>query len=293
MLLQLIVLLIILSLTISGCVIAKNNHLGIWANDDKPEEPNFGNNEIGVTDPIEQTEEIEETVETTEPLVFIDVELPDGYDPVTEDVRILSHVKLRSRPSDNQNDVVEIVPMYSIATRVGIGQNGWSVIITENGTLGYLASYYLEPTADPTYTKVYEVVYATKDANARSGPSILYDVVENVEQDNAFIRTAIGDNGWSKIIYEEEEVYVYSLYLTTDEPGGGLVDNATYEEVNETAYTTTRVNVRVGPGPSYIVVGRLKNGESVTRVGIGDNGWSKILYEGDVYYVISKYLKTK
>jgi uncharacterized protein YgiM (DUF1202 family) len=72
-----------------------------------------------------------------------------------------------------------------------------------------------------------------------------------------------------------------------------LVDNATYEEVNETAYATTKVNVRVGPGPSYIVVGKLKYGESVTRVGIGDNGWSKILYEGDVYYVISKYLKTK
>lgn len=67
-----------------------------------------------------------------------------------------------------------------------------------------------------------------------------------------------------------------------------------YKEVNETVYTTQKVNVRSGPGSSYEKLGSLKKGAKVTRTGIGDNGWSRIEFEGKVGYVYSDYLsKTK
>ena len=53
-----------------------------------------------------------------------------------------------------------------------------------------------------------------------------------------------------------------------------------YIRVNETVYTTTDVNVRTGPGTEYDKVGRILKGQSVNRIGIGDDGWSKVIYEG-------------
>lgn len=67
-----------------------------------------------------------------------------------------------------------------------------------------------------------------------------------------------------------------------------------YEEVNQTVYATTDVNIRKGPGTSYDKVGRLHSGNSITRIGIGENGWSKVKYNGETAYISSNYLtKTK
>ena len=66
-----------------------------------------------------------------------------------------------------------------------------------------------------------------------------------------------------------------------------------YAEVNETVYATSNVNVRNGAGTDHEKVGELVAGESVTRISIGDNGWSKVTYNGKTAYVSSKYLTTE
>ena len=65
-----------------------------------------------------------------------------------------------------------------------------------------------------------------------------------------------------------------------------------YKEVNETVYATSSVNVRTGPSTDYEKVGQLKEGESVTRIGVGDNGWSKVIYKEKECYISSNYLST-
>lgn len=76
--------------------------------------------------------------------------------------------------------------------------------------------------------------------------------------------------------------------------GGNPNNSATYTDVNETVYATSNVNVRKGAGTSYERLGSLSKGESVTRIGVGDNGWSKVIYNGQEAYVSSSYLtKTK
>lgn len=65
-----------------------------------------------------------------------------------------------------------------------------------------------------------------------------------------------------------------------------------FTEVNETVYATTSVNVRASYSADSDKVGSLSSGASVTRTGVGDNGWSKIIYGDSVAYVSSDYLST-
>ena len=65
-----------------------------------------------------------------------------------------------------------------------------------------------------------------------------------------------------------------------------------YKEVNETVYTTQGVNVRSAATSSSEKLGFMEAGTAVTRTGIGDNGWSRIEYNGKVAYVFSQYLTT-
>lgn len=66
-----------------------------------------------------------------------------------------------------------------------------------------------------------------------------------------------------------------------------------FEDVEETVYATADVNIRTGPGKDYDRVRVLKQGKSVKRIGIGANGWSKVLVDGETYYISSKYLTAK
>lgn len=65
-----------------------------------------------------------------------------------------------------------------------------------------------------------------------------------------------------------------------------------FTEVNETVYATTSVNVRSSYSAASDKVGSLSAGASATRTGVGDNGWSRIVYGDSVAYVSSDYLTT-
>lgn len=67
----------------------------------------------------------------------------------------------------------------------------------------------------------------------------------------------------------------------------------TFTEVNEIVYATSGVNIRKGPGTQHAIVGFLKWGYSITRIGIGDNGWSMVVYNDEVAYIFTGYLSTE
>ncbi|MBO5031716.1 MAG: hypothetical protein J6D08_07495 [Lachnospiraceae bacterium] len=69
--------------------------------------------------------------------------------------------------------------------------------------------------------------------------------------------------------------------------------NVQYSEVLEVVTATTTVNLRTVPGtdsPDTIVV-PINAGDMVYRVGIGNNGWSKVLLNNQVLYAYTSYLK--
>ena len=70
--------------------------------------------------------------------------------------------------------------------------------------------------------------------------------------------------------------------------------NMKFQEVNETVTAKDRTNLRDKPsqGSDSKVIYTLTNGETATRTGISDSGWSRIIYKGQTLYAVSSYLTT-
>lgn len=67
-----------------------------------------------------------------------------------------------------------------------------------------------------------------------------------------------------------------------------------FTEVNEEVTAKENTNLRNMPsqGADSTVVYTLPNGESLTRTGISDSGWSRLTYNGQTVYAVSSYLTT-
>lgn len=65
-----------------------------------------------------------------------------------------------------------------------------------------------------------------------------------------------------------------------------------YQSVSETVTAKEVTNLRTAATTKSDIVVALKNGETVTRIGVGSNGWSKLQYNGQTVYAISSYLTT-
>lgn len=66
----------------------------------------------------------------------------------------------------------------------------------------------------------------------------------------------------------------------------------TFQNVNQTVYAISQVNVRASYSTSSNRIGTLQKGQSVTRTGIGSNGWSRVTFNGQTAYIDSSYLTT-
>ncbi len=65
-----------------------------------------------------------------------------------------------------------------------------------------------------------------------------------------------------------------------------------YTEINEQVTAKELVNLRDAATTKSNIVGTLKNGDTLTRIAVGSNGWSKLTYSGKTVYAISSYLTT-
>lgn len=78
----------------------------------------------------------------------------------------------------------------------------------------------------------------------------------------------------------------------TPKPSPTPTPAPTFQNVNQTVYATTEVNVRSSYSTSSSRIGSLQKGQSVTRTGIGSNGWSRVTFNGQTGYINSQYLTT-
>lgn len=67
-----------------------------------------------------------------------------------------------------------------------------------------------------------------------------------------------------------------------------------FTDVNETVTAKEKTNLRDKPsqGSDAKVVYTLTNGETATRTGISDSGWSRVEFKGQTLYAVSSYLTT-
>ena len=67
-----------------------------------------------------------------------------------------------------------------------------------------------------------------------------------------------------------------------------------FREVNETVTAKEETNLRDIPsqGEEAHVMYTLINGEKATRIAVSNTGWSKVVFNGEVYYALTSYLTT-
>lgn len=67
----------------------------------------------------------------------------------------------------------------------------------------------------------------------------------------------------------------------------------TFKSTKDTVYATGSINIRKSYSADSDAIGKLAVGESATRTGIGDNGWSKVTYNGVTGYVKTNLITTQ
>lgn len=67
-----------------------------------------------------------------------------------------------------------------------------------------------------------------------------------------------------------------------------------FKTVDETVTAKEETNLRSIPsqGDDSAILYTLKNGEQAKRIAVSDSGWSKLMFNGNVYYAVSNYLTT-
>ena len=160
-----------------------------------------------------------------------------------------------------------------------------------------------DPTALMNFREVSETVTAKEETRLRSIPSQDVDsqILFLLKNGETAQRIAVSDSGWSRLMYQDTVCYAVSSYLTTnmnyvpgqEEDPDGI--QTQFSAVDEQVTAKDEVNLRMLPSvqnEDAKVIGRLKNGDVARRIGISDNGWSKLEYQGTVCYAVSSYLET-
>lgn len=154
-------------------------------------------------------------------------------------------------------------------------------------------------TALMDFQTVNESVTAKESTRLRNMPSQDEDslVLFLLENGEVAQRIAVSSSGWSKLIYNEVVCYAVSSYLTTDLDGTGEPDSdgiqTQFKSVDEQVTAKVEVNLRKLPSVEHEeaeVIAKLKNGEFARRIGISENGWSKLEFNGVICYAVSSYL---
>ena len=104
--------------------------------------------------------------------------------------------------------------------------------------------------------------------------------------------TVIGDNTCEETVSSDSTSHDEITPTETISPVE-TEPHVTYQDVNETVYAMSVVNIRLGPGIDYDKIGQLQTNEPIHRNGIGDNGWSRVVYNNQEAYISSNYLMTQ
>lgn len=146
----------------------------------------------------------------------------------------------------------------------------------------------------PKFTDVNETVYITSRCNVRKSYTTSSEKITTLDEGTKLIRKSIGDNGWSKVEYNGQTAYISSQYLTTTAPEEKEPkEEVKFKNVKETVYAKQNCNLRKSWSTESNKVGYLLEGQEVERTGVGDNGWSRIKYNGNDVYVATRLLVTE
>lgn len=211
-------------------------------------------------------------------------------------------LEIRSGPGI-EYDAIATVPYGAELTRTGL-LDGWTQVDLQ-GREGYVPNGQIsmqkpEPTPTPTplvidiEVDLDDIVVVDTGANLRLGPGTEYDVVTTAGAGRELHRTGtIG--GWSQVEFDGYKVYVYTELLRSDDepevtatpaPEVTAVPEESGAAVSGTVTMRMNANVRTGPGTEYDSLG-LAMGGDVLEVTGQENGWYRVIFQGQTGYVLA------
>lgn len=134
-----------------------------------------------------------------------------------------------------------------------------------------------------------EVGYPTTEKSSYTGPHAMWQhttkgvvpgITQNVDLDVSYFGYAEINPPISDVPPEEAKPDVEAMM--------------TFEQVNELVTAKEETNLRSAPsqGEDSTVLYTLKHGQEATRIAISSSGWSKLEFEGNIYYAVSNLLTT-
>lgn len=142
-----------------------------------------------------------------------------------------------------------------------------------------------ETPAEPTI----QYATATDTVNVRVSDSELAERLGKVATGTQLQLLEQRANGWSKVLYDNQEGYIKSEFLQVSASTGNA-ESADGTQSIGTVTATTNINVRASASETAERLGVLAGGESAELLA-NENGWSKINYNGQVGYVKSEFVQ--
>ena len=141
---------------------------------------------------------------------------------------------------------------------------------------------------------VVQYATATTTVNVRSSDSEKADKLGKVPGGTKVQVLEQRMNGWSKIVFENQEGYIKSEFLQMDAGTTGATgtESAAGAETIGKVTATTNVNVRVSASESADTLGIFAGGDSAELLA-NENGWCKINYNGKIGYVKADFVEVE
>ncbi len=203
-------------------------------------------------------------------------------------------LNLRRGPGTNYA-VILVMPAGASVETVGAAENGF-VPVTYRGSRGYASQDYLSTGGSGTVVR--ERTGATGPArvttalNLRAGPSTSDAVRTVIPNGGSVTLTGERANGFAGLTYQGISGWGYASFITTVSGDAAPTPGAEGPTSGPTgtAYTTTSLNLRSGPGTGYGVVTVMPSGASVTLTGRTQSGFASVSYGGTSGWASSTYL---
>lgn len=147
------------------------------------------------------------------------------YQAANDSVTAKSETNLRDGASTENTQVIATIQNGEWVPRTGIGSNGWSRLEYNGQTVYALTSYLTtEEHFDSgdisgrniIWTPAERAMTAKEETNLRDKPTTESgsQVIATIYNGDLVTQTAVGSNGWSRVIYEGQTLYAVSSFLT-------------------------------------------------------------------------------
>lgn len=127
-------------------------------------------------------------------------------------------------------------------------------------------------------------MYLKRTSNIYSKSSKNSKILDTIDKGSKVEILKSSDN-YSIIKYKEKDGYILNKYLSDE-----IVSDLGYTDVVETVYASEEITIRKKSDDTSDELVKLALGDSITRIGTNDDGWSEVVYNNEKGFIKSNYL---